>query len=177
MSDSDGALVARVVKDDDRAAFELLVRRYQSPLRNFLRRLTATDPDRADDLAQETLLKLYNSIDSFRGTAKFSTWLYRIAYNTFLNDQRRVVKDVEFDEAVHSRAIDGTQSGSEFEDVDNALWQLSDRQRAVFDLHYRKGMSHHEVAAVLELPLGTVKSDLTRGRERLKAILTNQERD
>ncbi|HUF72491.1 MAG TPA: sigma-70 family RNA polymerase sigma factor [Gammaproteobacteria bacterium] len=175
MSDSDAALIARVVTDDDRIAFELLVRRYQSPLRNFLRRMTRNDAERADDLAQETLLKLYTSIASFKAQAKFSTWLYRIAYNTFLNDVRKIVPEAEFDEAYHSPMTDNSAAAGDQRDVDAALERLPDRQRAVFDLHYKKGMTHQEVANALELPLGTVKSDLTRGREALKAMLEDWE--
>lgn len=177
MSASDASLVARVVANQDRIAFELLVRRYQSPLRNFLRRLTRNDAERADDLAQETFLKVYTSINTFRGTAKFSTWLYRIAYNTFLNDVRRGVQEAEFDEAYHSPVTDSAATAGDAKDVDAALRRLSDRQRGIFDLHYKKGMTHQEIANVLELPLGTVKSDLTRGREELKAILEDWERD
>lgn len=175
MSDSDASLIERVVTEDDRTAFELLVRRYQSPLRNFLRRLTRSDVERADDLAQETMLKLYTSIDTFRGTAKFSTWLYRIAYNTFLNDVRRIAPEAEFDEAYHSPLTDASIAAGDKKDVDSALRRLPDRQRAIFDLHYKKGMTHQEVASTLELPLGTVKSDLTRGREALKSILKDWE--
>ena len=177
MSESDAQLIARVVKDDDRTAFELLVRRYQSPLRNFLRRLTRYDAERADDLAQDTFMKLYTSIDTFQGTAKFSTWLYRIAYNTFLNEVRKDVPTAEFDETYHSPVTDAAQTIGNARDVDAALLRLPDRQRAIFDLHYKKGMTHQEVAGVLELPLGTVKSDLTRGREQLKAILKDWEQD
>ena len=177
MSDSDSILVARIVRDDDRAAFELLVRRHQSSLRNFMRRLTRGHVERADDLAQETLLKVYRSLDSFQGTAKFATWLYRIAYTTFLNDARRDVPLAEFDEAFHSPVQDASQSSSDEMDVERALLQLSSRQRAAFDLHYKKGMSHQEVAFAMELPLGTVKSDLTRGREALREILKDWEQN
>jgi RNA polymerase sigma factor (sigma-70 family) len=175
MSDSDASLIERVVTDDDRTAFELLVRRHQSALRNFLRRLTRNDVDRADDLAQETLLKVYTSIDTFKGTARFSTWLYRVAYNTFLNDVRKIAPGAEFDEAYHSPISDAPADAGDAKDVDAALKTLPDRQRAIFDLHYKKGMTHQEVASTLELPLGTVKSDLTRGREALKAILKDWE--
>ena len=88
MTDSDASLVVRVVADDDQSAFELLVRRHQSKLRNFLRRLTRNDTARDDDLAQETFLKAYRFISTYKGTAAFSSWFYRIAYNTFLNDER-----------------------------------------------------------------------------------------
>lgn len=174
--DSDASLVTRVVAGADRAAFELLVRRYQSPLRNFLRRLARDDVARADDLAQETFIKVYASIGTYRAQAKFSTWLYRIAYNTFLNDQRGRVTESEFEESLHAPAEDTAQSAGNEVDVNNAIRHLTDRQRAVFDLYYRKGMTHEEVTIALDIPLGTVKSDLSRGIERLRQVLTKRER-
>ena len=116
-------------------------------------------------------MKVHASIDTFRGTAKFSTWLYRIAYNTFLNDERKARADTEFDESLHSPVADSSEAVGVDVDIERAMIELSDRERAVFDLHYKKGMTHHEVAGVLEVPLGTVKSDLTRGREKLKLAL------
>jgi RNA polymerase sigma-70 factor (ECF subfamily) len=168
--DSDAALVARVVADDERSAFELLVRRHQSPLRNFLRRLTRDDSARADDLAQETFLKAYRMLGSFRGAAAFRTWLYRIAYNCFLNDERGRVAMGEFDEGLHSPASADTAPDAEI-DVERALALLPARRRAVFDLCYRKGMTQAEVAEVLEIPLGTVKSEMSRGQARLRELL------
>jgi len=175
MADNEAALVARVVTDADQAAFESLVRRYQSPLRSFLRRLTRNDFERADDLAQETFMKAYTSIGTYRAQAKFGTWLYRIAYNAFLNDQRNRVATAEFDESHHSPTQDFAPSASDESDADVAFRWLSDRERAIFDLHYKKGMTHQEVATALELPLGTVKSDLTRGIEKLKEVLRGRE--
>jgi RNA polymerase sigma-70 factor (ECF subfamily) len=168
VTDSDALLVARVVATDDRAAFELLVRRHQSPLRSFLRRLARSDAARADDLAQETFIKAYRGIHTYQGTAKFSSWLYRIAYNTFLNDERGRFAATEFDETQHGRSADAAEHVGNEADVERALEQLSVRQQAIFDLHYKKGMTHTEIAGALELPLGTVKSDLTRGLEQLK---------
>jgi RNA polymerase sigma-70 factor (ECF subfamily) len=176
MTDSEAALVARVVIDGDRTAFAALVRRYQSPLRNFLRRLTGNDVERANDLAQETFIKLYKSIRTYRGQAKFATWLYRIAYNTFLNDQRRRVAETEFEESRHSPARDPTPAAGDEADLGSAMRLLTDRQRAVFDLHYKKGMTHDEVARALELPLGTVKSDLARGLDTLRERLNSHEK-
>jgi RNA polymerase sigma-70 factor (ECF subfamily) len=169
VTDSDALLVGRVVADDDRSAFELLVRRHQSPLRSFLRRLARNDVARADDLAQETFIKAYRGLPTYKGTAKFSSWLYRIAYTTFLNDQRKRYATTELDEMEHGAGADDAEHASNEWDIDRALQRLSIRQRAVFELHYKKGMTHQEVASALDLPLGTVKSDLTRGHERLKA--------
>jgi RNA polymerase sigma factor (sigma-70 family) len=172
MSDSDTALVARVIASDDRGAFELLVRRHQSAVRNFLRRLVRNDAERANDLAQDTFIKMYQGLRSFRGTARFTTWLFRIAYHTFLNDQRARRTNDEFSEDEHGAVGDTTSDTATALDVDRALERLPVRQRAVFDLHYKKGMTHSEIAEALELPLGTVKSDLVRGHEKLKEWLT-----
>jgi RNA polymerase sigma factor (sigma-70 family) len=174
MSDSDTALIARVIAVDDRGAFELLVRRHQSAVRNFLRRLARNDIERANDLAQETFIKMYQGLHSYRGTARFTTWLFRIAYHTFLNDQRGRHTSDEFNEDEHGSVADTTADLSRAIDVDRALERLTVRQRAVFDLHYKKGMTHSEIAEALELPLGTIKSDLVRGHERLKELLSGE---
>lgn len=144
-------------------------------MRNFLRKLTRFDVDRADDLAQETFLKLYMSMGTYRSTAKFSTWLYRIAYNTFLNDQRKRVPEMEFEEHHAAPTADTAVSLTSHADVESALRQLTAREQAVFDFQYKKGMTHREIADALELPLGTLKSDLNRGREKLRELLTGQE--
>src|SRR6202166_2863747 len=87
---SDAQLIARAVVQDDRHAFGELVRRHQSAVRSTLRRLTGGNIAQADDLAQETFLLAYRNLKSFRQEAKFSTWLYRIAYNVFLADARKI---------------------------------------------------------------------------------------
>jgi RNA polymerase sigma-70 factor (ECF subfamily) len=174
VSDSDTALVARVIKDDDRGAFELLVRRHHSAVRNFLRRLARGDADRADDLAQETFIKTYTSLSSFAGRAKFSTWLYRIAYTTFLNDQRGRRPQESFDETEHSADQASMESVVAGLDIDRLLSNLSLRQRAIFDLHFKKGMTHQEIATALDVPIGTVKSDLLRGQDTLRSLVSDK---
>jgi RNA polymerase sigma-70 factor (ECF subfamily) len=159
------------VANDDRGAFELLVRRCEVPLRNFLRRLARGDFARADDIAQETMIKVYRSLASFKGTASFQTWLYRIAYNAFLDDERRRREGTEFSDAEHAAEVDFTDQAHTAMDVAAALQRLSTRQQAVFDLYYKKDMSHSELSEALDMPIGTVKSDLTRGHAKLKEIL------
>ena len=95
---TDADLVARVLLNDDHHAFSELVRRHQSAVRGLLRQLTRTDAALADDLAQETFLKAFKNIRSFRGEAKFSTWLYRIAYNCFREEARKRKELVGIDE-------------------------------------------------------------------------------
>ena len=95
---TDANLVTRVLVDDDQHAFGELVRRHQSSVRGLLRQRTRTDVALADDLSQETFLRAYKNIRSFRGEARFSTWLYRIAYNCFREDARRRKEFVGIDE-------------------------------------------------------------------------------
>ncbi len=171
--DPDIHLVLRVIREDDRHAFGELVKRHQSAVRNHLRSLTRGDHARADDLAQETFLKAYRSIRRFRGGAKFSSWLFRIAYNTFLNDQRKparqkAIEAAQLPEPAHNP---GTRESDLAHDLSLALANLGTEQAAVFDLHYKKGMTHAEIAATLEMPLGTVKSHLSRGIETVREYL------
>ena len=173
MKDPDTDLVRRVALRDDRKAFAELVKRHQSGLRNFLRRLTKTNDGRAEELAQEAFVKAYRSIRSFKGTSKFSSWLYRIGYRLFLNDIRREKTTVPIESVAHqveTRAV--SRPRSEFSiDLEDALLSLSVEERAVFDLHYKKGFTHEEVADALEIPLGTAKSHLLRGRNQLRNLL------
>src|SRR5690606_34068086 len=113
----------------------------------------------------------YRALGDLRGETSFRSWLYRIAYRGFLNDERALHTHTEFDEALHSPLTDGTTRADELTDIERALAKLTLRQQAVFDLHYRKGMAHSEIASTLQLPLGTVKSDLTRGCACLRGLL------
>ncbi len=115
-------------------------------------------------------MKAYKALDTYAGSAKFSTWLYRIAYNTFLNDQRKLHPAAEFDEAEHSPPLAADDRGTESH-VWRAVARLPTRQQAVFYLHYKKDLSHQEIATTLGFPLGTVKSDLSRGHATLKRHL------
>ena len=97
MSFTDTDLIARVLASDDHNAFAELVRRYQSPVRAFLTRMTRGDSHLADDLAQDTFLKAWQKLRTYRGGAKFSTWLFGIAINEFRGAARRR-KELSFEE-------------------------------------------------------------------------------
>jgi RNA polymerase sigma factor (sigma-70 family) len=172
VEDPDLDVVLRVITQDDRHAFGELVKHHQSGVRNLLRRLTKGDEARADDLAQVTFIKAYRNIRAFRGGAKFSTWLYRIAQNTFLDDLRKTKDHVSFDqEFEEAHAPSETRSSDLLQDLDHAFGFLKTEQVAVFDLYYKKGMSHSEVGESLQMPLGTVKTHLARGLEILRQNL------
>jgi RNA polymerase sigma factor (sigma-70 family) len=176
---SDAQLIARVVVQDDRHAFGELVRRHQSAVRATLRRLAAGNAALADDLAQETFLLAYRNLKSFRQDAKFSTWLYRIAYNVFLGEVRKT-KEVSMPEDLDvedSPLTDGDlpttveRQVSLKTDLDRAMSALSDAERAAIVQCYHNDLSHEEAASVLGCPVGTVKTNILRAKLKLKARL------
>lgn len=169
---TDADLVARVLVDEDQHAFGELVRRHQSSVRGLLRQLTRTDLALADDLAQEAFLRAYKHIRSFRGEAKFSTWLYRIAYNVFREDARRRKELVGInEEQLEAEPDPQTVDAGLRHDLMHALSLLPMHERSAVLLCCQNGLSHDEAARVLEIPLGTVKTNVLRGREKLKKTL------
>ena len=169
---NDADLVARVLVDDDHHAFAELVRNHQSTVRGLLRQLTRSDLALADDLAQETFLRAYKNIRSFRGEAKFSTWLYRIAYNCFREEARKRKELVGIDETQLAAQEDPqTVDPALKHDLMHALQLLPLHERSAILLCCQNGLSHDEAARVLDIPLGTVKTNVLRGREKLKKTL------
>ena len=172
MSTDDVALIARVVEKGDQHAFAELVKRYQSQLRYSLRQLTGWDHALADDLAQETFIKAYRSLAQFRGDAKFFTWLYRIAYNNFAAHMRSRKPEEQLDDAAMDGLADSAGGESDLHrDLAKAMLNLSPDQRMALHLHMQRDLSHQEIAEVMQCPLGTVKSHIQRGREKLQLML------
>jgi RNA polymerase sigma factor (sigma-70 family) len=169
---NDADLVARVLVKDDHHAFAELVRNHQSAIRGLLRQLTRGDLALADDLAQETFLRAYKNIRSFRGEAKFSTWLYRIGYNCFREDARKRKELVGIDETqLEAEQDPQTVDPALRHDLMHALQLLPLHERSAILLCCQNGLSHDEAARVLDIPLGTVKTNVLRGREKLKKTL------
>ena len=169
----DGALVERAAHLTDRRAFAELLRRHQSKVRGLLLRL-AGDRALADDLAQETFLRAYRGLVGFAGRARFSTWLYRIAYNVYLNHRARVRQHASLPEGFEGGAAapESSMSAARADlrrDLEAAIAGLPDRYRAVVMLHYLEDVSYPEIAEILDLPLGTVKTHLHRAKRLLRA--------
>ena len=175
---SDAQLIARVLVQDDRHAFAELVRRHQSAVRSVLRRLTGGNHPLADDLAQETFLLAYRNLRSFRQEAKFSTWLYRIAYNAFLADARKMKElplpeqsEGDAPEPRENEATPLARSAALNVDLERAMAALSDAERSAIVQCYHNDLSHEEAAYVLGCPVGTVKTHILRAKQKLKARL------
>ena len=172
---TDAELIARVVVRDDRHAFSELVRRHQSAVRTTLRRLTAGNHALADDLAQETFVLAWRNLKNFRFEARFSTWIYRIAFNAWQSEARKR-REVSLDLDDDVLADD---EGSNFEmpdvaariDLERAMEALSDGERAAIGACYYADLSHEEAAAALGMPLGTVKTHVLRAKAKLRARL------
>ena len=153
----------------DAAAFSELVRRRQSALRNLLRRLSR-DPALADDLAQQAFLKAWRALPGLRSVGAFGGWLRRLAVNTWLEHLRSAPPPAdELD--TETLAASATHAVDEHLDLDRALAQLAPDERLCVVLAYSEGLSHGEISNLTTLPLGTVKSHIRRGGERLRALL------
>lgn len=169
----DRALVARALLANDPRAFEQLLRRHQGMVRAQLRRLLHGDHARADDLAQETFLLAWRKLQQFRGEARFSTWIYRIAYTCFLQAQRKGTA------APGESANEGPAQPSPAHavalqfDVERAMRHLSPDEQKVLLHCVQLGLSQDEAAFVLDMPLGTVKSHMLRGKAKLRALLAD----
>lgn len=154
----------------DNAAFGTLVRQHQSKVRGFLRRLTRGNAALADDLAQETFFEAWRKIAQYRAEGSFGGWLCGIAWSRFLMDRRKR-KEERLEDADETASFDPGPANAAKLDLERAMARLAVPERAALTLCYALGHSHGEAAAILELPLGTVKSHVLRGREKLQAML------
>jgi RNA polymerase sigma-70 factor (ECF subfamily) len=163
----ESAWIVRVVVHDDHQAFEELVRLHQSAVRGFLQRLTDNDDARVDDLAQETFWRAYRYIGTFEGRGRFLSWLFGIAYQRFVSDERRAGKTslVPLREDIEDPVSDTISARLTF---DQLMQSLRPEERAAVVLHYRHELTHPEIAEALGVPVGTVKSLIRRARLRLQ---------
>ncbi len=173
MGPSDRELVARVVVDDDRHAFATLVRRHQPPVRAFALRLCCGDRGRADDVAQNAFVLAWKNLGGFRGDGALRSWLFKLCYRAFLTDARRAHRRRETvdDDAGATVASPAAPDAAARRDVARALATLKAEERAALALCFEDGLTHEEAAAVLEMPVGTLKSHVARGKEKLKVLL------
>ncbi|MFL5383748.1 MAG: sigma-70 family RNA polymerase sigma factor [Longimicrobiaceae bacterium] len=183
----DSAVVAAFLAGN-RRAFDELVERYQNRLLNFVYRTTG-DRERAEDLVQETFIRVYRHLHRFDQTKKFSTWIYTIASNLAKNELRNRSRNplVLFQTLLKNREAD--QRPLEWEDntyrpddlfrkralksqVDAAVDQLPEHHRTVFVLREMEGKTYEEIAEITDTNLGTVKSRLNRARNSFARIIS-----
>lgn len=164
-------LIARVVAQQDTAAFGELVRRHQSQVRNFLRKL-CRDRELADDLAQDSFLHAWEKLHTYAGHGSFIGWLLKVAYTTFLQSKRKSSRYDDILEKMGHLAEAGgsthTVESVELSDLDRFLAVLTEEERAVMILSYACGLSHREIGDAAEMPIGTVKSIIFRGKQKIR---------
>src|ERR1035437_5802695 len=177
MTDADSELVLQT-QSGSPAAFETLIRNHQRMIHSLTFRMTGSLAD-AEDLAQETFIRAYEQIGSFRGTAKFSTWLYRIAVNACLNwrqsEARRFHLHANCAEEISAHHANGDNSPAKngaCEQVQSALLKLPAKQRAAIVLTIYDGLNHAEAAHVLGCSETTVSWRVFAARRKLKRWLT-----
>ena len=166
MNLSDKSLIVLVLLNDDHKAYEKIVLKYQSDVRGLFVKLTNGDKALADDLAQDTFIRAYKYLKTYKATASFSTWLYRISYNVFIDHTKSIKKTDDID-GYDCISEDDKDVGSEI-DMQNAMKVLNENEKAAILLHYDKGYSHNEIASIMQIPLRTVKTHILRAKEKLK---------
>jgi RNA polymerase sigma-70 factor (ECF subfamily) len=181
----DQQLVERVQRGD-KQAFGLLVAKYQRKLARLLSRLIR-DPAEVEDVAQETFIKAYRALPSFRGDSAFYTWLYRIGINTaknFLVSQgRRAPTSTDFDSEEAETFEDGDQlrdintperlmmTRQIGDTVNTAMEALPEELKTAIVLREIEGLSYEEIATIMDCPIGTVRSRIFRAREAISEKL------
>jgi RNA polymerase sigma-70 factor (ECF subfamily) len=172
-------------QDGDVHAFETLLAEHLPRVRRFARGFAASESD-AEDLAQEALLKVYKSLRLFRYQSAFSTWLYAVVRNVFLDATKsRAGRERSLEESlqpVHTRDMAGGARADERLDREEdrqrlwrALREVPAEFRTALVLFDIEGKTYDEVAAIENVPVGTVKSRLSRGRSHLRRILGEDE--
>lgn len=163
-------LLTQVTVFHNKRAFGRLVEKYQSPIRRFFLNQTGGNEPLSDDLAQETFLKAWLNIGQFRGAANFSTWLYRIAYNVFYDYTRTHKLTEQIDQAVALRQANSADTALRL-DLQQALSILSPAERSCITLQLMEGQTIDQISAITEMAEGTVKSHLSRGKQKLAMFL------
>ncbi len=164
------ALVVSLATKGDHDAFAELVRRRQSWIRNLMRRCCG-DADLADDLSQQVFLQAWRKIRQLKDVNKFGGWLKQMAINEWLQYRRKndALRDAESEESIKTSQADKT---SITVDLDQALAVLPGPVSLCIVLSYFERLSHPEIAELTDIQLGTVKSHIRRGSEKLRELLS-----
>lgn len=146
----------------------------QKAFRRFLVALCCGDTALADDVAQEAYIKAYMACDTFNNADRFNAWIYRIGYNTFLNHKRGRRLTVGYDDARELSAPGGADAGFAYQELYEALNRLPAKERTSVLLFYMEGYSVKEIADIQEVSQDAVKQHLSRGRNHLRGLLSNE---
>lgn len=177
MTPNDEARLIAAARRGDARAFAALVDAHQQAVRGFLRRFCGIWAD-ADDIAQEAFVTAWRKLARFEGRSSFRSWVSGIGYRIARDARRSHARSASRDAVWRAEQDEDAAESAPIEDriaLAYAMAALPQDQRAAVSLCLGEGFSHAEAAAILKLPLGTVKSHVTRGRERLLAALEKQD--
>lgn len=172
LSDED---IARQVQDGNAEQFAILIRRYQAKMFRYANKFLLKDD--TEDEVQEVFLKAYENIQSFKPDLKFSSWLYRIAHNQFINLIRKRSRFNLFDldtlfphPVAKETAEKETEANQVKKELEHCLEKLDPKYREVLVLHYLEELSYKEISDALKVPIATVGVRISRGKLALKKV-------
>jgi RNA polymerase sigma-70 factor, ECF subfamily len=160
-------------KNNDPEAFEQLLLLYESKIYNLCFYILKNKEDSLD-AAQDVCVKIFKSISKFKGDSKFSTWVYRVTYNTCIDIVKKRKDDIPYDDFINSEnnqetKVDGIIEQQELKmEIKNCIMKLNDDFKTIIILRDIDGLSYQEIADILKIEVGTVKSRLSRARDTLK---------
>lgn len=168
-------LLLRRAKRGDRGAVDALLREHYDTVRAVCHRIVINTQD-AEDATQNALIAIVRALPSFDGRAKFSTWAYRIATNSALDEVRRIRRrpiPTDADVLAPAPVADRSDAVGAQIDIRGALEKLPEEFRVAMVLRHVADLDYAEIAVILDVPVGTVRSRLSRGREQLASLLGN----
>ena len=171
--------IIKKIKTGETKLFSVIVERYEQKMRRYALKFLHKSPDDVDDLVQDVFVKTYTNIHSFDDTKKFSSWLYRIAHNAFLNHIRSAKREMfrmHFDTALpFLYSTDNPETSFELKklstDLDASLEHLDQKYREIIVLRFYEGLSYEEIADVLRVPTSTVGVRLSRALKQIKKFV------
>lgn len=178
---ADDRQLARLVLGGDTAAFEYLFDRYRDAIHRLFLQRTGNAED-ADDLLQETFIKVYMNLHRYSPEYTFGQWLYTIARNTFIDFTRKSRSDLPIDERFSAPAAtaptpeESIINSQQRVQIEHYLESLPEQYKKLFRLRFIDEYSYEEIAEKLHLPMGTVKTQIHRARERMCRLITEGEK-
>ncbi len=192
MSESylDDHMLINRAQTGDRSAFNTLIRKHETRAYQYAFRLTR-NPEEAADVVADAFVRIYNALHNFKGQSAFTTWMYRILTNCYLDVKKKeknkvttsleavmLTPDGEMERQIEDDApspYEDTERSERERSIENAVSLLPEYQRAMIVMYHAESMTYEEIAAALDLPVGTVKSRLNRARVSLRELLVKDE--
>jgi RNA polymerase sigma-70 factor (ECF subfamily) len=187
---TDDALLIQRFQDGDHSAFDALIQKHQARAYQYAYRL-ARDSEEASDVVAEAFVRVYKALCNFKGESAFTTWLYRILTNCYLDMRKKEksrpatsleaalhTEDGELERQIEDPSRTPHQEAERNErerTIDGAVQRLPEYQRAMIMMYHVEMLSYEEIAQSLQLPIGTVKSRLNRARLSLRELLRNEQ--